>query len=243
MTDLHTHILPGMDDGARTPETSVKMLRSELEQGIHGIALTPHMYPHDESLDSFLRRRQSSFDVLCTAVEKEIPDGDISFYIGAELYWFNGIDNASGIEKLCIGESGLLLVEMPFDRWPRAYVDALLRMARRDEYRLVMAHIERYIDRQNPSVISDLLNSGVMFQCNAGFFTDRRARRGALHLLSGGAVHFLGSDAHNNGSLSRGASRRPNMGDALDVIRRDLGSEPLRRLADNAARFGFRIDQ
>ena len=57
MTDLHTHILPGMDDGARSAEESIHLLRLEWEQGVRRVALTPHFYPQREGLEEFLHRR------------------------------------------------------------------------------------------------------------------------------------------------------------------------------------------
>ena len=66
--DFHTHILPGMDDGAETVQQSIKMLRMLRKQGVDRVALTPHFYAHRESVDSFLDRRQTAFEQLQKAI-------------------------------------------------------------------------------------------------------------------------------------------------------------------------------
>ena len=60
MTDLHTHILPGMDDGAVSVETSLEMLRMERDQGVDAVVLTPHFYRDRERPEQFLARRRAS---------------------------------------------------------------------------------------------------------------------------------------------------------------------------------------
>ena len=62
--DLHTHCLPGMDDGAKDVETSVRMLQAIGKQGVSHVALTPHFYPHKEELPSLLARRDRAFQSL-----------------------------------------------------------------------------------------------------------------------------------------------------------------------------------
>ena len=64
MTDLHTHILPGMDDGAKTPEESLQMLRMERDQGVDTVVLTPHFYRDRERPEWFLARRRASAEAL-----------------------------------------------------------------------------------------------------------------------------------------------------------------------------------
>lgn len=81
--DIHTHCLPGMDDGAKDLETSLQMLRLLRRQGVAKAALTSHYYPHKESLDSFLKRREAAWQRLrphtCT---EEYPE----LLLGAEIY-------------------------------------------------------------------------------------------------------------------------------------------------------------
>ncbi len=234
MTDLHTHILPGMDDGSDSPDLSISMIRAELAQGINGIALTPHFYPNMESLKTFLNRREESFGILTEAVEKDIPDEDITFYPGAEVYYFDGIESASDLSALAIGDTGLLLVEMPFEEWNSRILRSLLKMAESPDYRVVVAHIERYGGYQKNGVLQDLRNAGVYFQSNADFFIDRRRRRTALRMLAVGLISFIGTDCHNM------TTRKPELDKAFEIIEENLGNEPIQRLKENEVRYGLK---
>ena len=69
MTDLHTHILPGMDDGARNVQESLDLLRMEWEQGVHTVVLTPHLYRDRENLSHFLHRRERAVEELEWALD------------------------------------------------------------------------------------------------------------------------------------------------------------------------------
>ena len=64
MVDFHSHILPGIDDGAKDVETSVKMLELAKSQGIHTIIATPHYYPNKKKLEDFLSARAESYKIL-----------------------------------------------------------------------------------------------------------------------------------------------------------------------------------
>ena len=74
MIDLHTHILPGMDDGAKDVQTALRMLEMAREQGVTGIALTPHFYRDEERPETFFLRRQKAWERL----NGELEDREIS---------------------------------------------------------------------------------------------------------------------------------------------------------------------
>ncbi len=74
MIDWHSHILPKMDDGSKNAEQSVEMLRIMRQQKVNGVFATPHFYADKESPESFLRRRQRSYDELKNAIT---PDMDV----------------------------------------------------------------------------------------------------------------------------------------------------------------------
>ena len=90
MIDLHTHILPGMDDGAKDVDMSLQMLRMQREQGVHTVALTSHFYPSKESAERFFRRRAESEKMLTQTIlelsneeQKKLPE----LVLGAEVAW------------------------------------------------------------------------------------------------------------------------------------------------------------
>lgn len=222
MTDLHTHVLPGMDDGSRSVEESLAMLRALAAQGVRRAAATPHFYAGENGPEEFLRRRDKALERLKSRWEPGLP----ALLPGAEICFFEGIAQADGMEKLCIQGTELLLLEMPCISWPERTVREVLALHRRAGITVVLAHIERYLRFQKPQVWDTLLENGVLMQCNAGYFLHWRTRRKALQMLSSDRVHFLGSDCHNM------TSRPPRFGEALAAVGnagRDILERNLRR--------------
>ena len=109
--DIHGHFLPGMDDGSASVAESMQMLEMAASQGISHMCATPHYYPV-ETVDEFLVRRNESFRQLARAMAasgKKLP----KIRPGAEVAYRQGIGNADNLEKLCLGESNYLLLELP----------------------------------------------------------------------------------------------------------------------------------
>lgn len=107
--DFHTHILPGMDDGAKDLSVSLRMLGALRAQRVGAVALTPHFYPHRETLSAFLERRERAWQELSAAVA---GGGYPALLPGAEVYLTPGLAEMD-LRALSMGEAGLLLVEMP----------------------------------------------------------------------------------------------------------------------------------
>lgn len=214
MTDFHSHILPKMDDGSRSTEESMLMLKALSEQGITRVVATPHFYANDESVASFLARRQASYDELLY----NMPDGLPRIIQGAEVRFYDGISRLFDLKSLCIQGTKLLLLEMPFDKWTEYTLRELTDISSDGKVTLVLAHIERYLKFQKPEVLYRLLDSGILLQINASFVNDFFTGRKAINLFKKGAVHFLGSDCHNMND------RAPDIGNALKIIEKKLGS-------------------
>lgn len=88
MIDFHTHILPGIDDGAKSLEESLSLLKMEQEQGVDTIVLTPHYFHERQSLDAFLQQRNTAYEQLRHAAEREKIS--INFHLGAEVRLAHG---------------------------------------------------------------------------------------------------------------------------------------------------------
>ena len=219
MIDWHSHILPKMYDGSHDTAESVALLAMLAEQGISTVIATPHFYANDESVASFLDRRQQSFLQLGAALSAASP----SVLLGAEVHYYQGISRLSGIRDLRIEGSGLLLMEMPMCRWTEYMIREIIEMSA-SGIRIVLAHIERYWRLQSRAVWDRLLNSGVLMQVNARFFASIGSRGKAISLLKKGRVHFVGSDCHGI------VSRPPRIGEALTVIRKRLGEPYVRQM-------------
>lgn len=213
VTDFHSHILPGMDDGAADVETSLAMLRAMRRQGILRVVATPHFYPYREDPEKFLARRAHACARLLDAM-REAGGGDLpDVLVGAEVAYYNGIGRSKELARLaCVG-TRTVLIEMPFSRWPDSVVGDLLNVRESRGLCPVVAHVERYIDEQPKGMLDALCAAGILIQANAEAFLERKTARAALYRLTHGQTDLLGTDAHNTDT------RRPNLGDALHLLR------------------------
>lgn len=208
--DIHSHILPGMDDGCQSVEDAVQVLRASYAQGVRMICATPHYYPV-ESVDEFLARRDASVQALYKALEKEkepVP----KICLGAEVAYRPGICYQEDLNKLCIGQSQYLLLEMPFHLWGNEVVRTVRSISSVRGITPILAHIERYLRMQEGDVLERILNQELLVQMNAARLLHFATRGQARRLLNNGTVQLLGSDCHNN------TSRPQNLGLAIEYL-------------------------
>ena len=217
MIDLHSHILPGVDDGSDSVEMSCAMLRELQTQGVETVVATPHFYALQDTPEAFLQRRTEAAEQMAGSVENA-PQ----LLLGAEIAYFDGLSSSEVPEKLQIENTGLVLVEMPFAAWTPRAIREICQMPAMTGLTPVLAHIDRYRrPDQFPKYRDELLANGALFQCNAEAFLPRWDRRWALQLFRQGCIHFLGTDAHNM------TSRKPCIDQAAQVIRQKLGMDLL----------------
>ena len=215
MIDWHSHILPAMDDGSKDPDESMAMIDALAAQGVDAVILTPHFYANDESVEAFLERRKESLDAL----KARMGNREMNLICGAEVRYYPGISRLEEIDRLTVGGTKLLLLEMPFAKWSDHTVKELLELANMRGVRIVMAHIERYLAFQSSRLLDTLIDNGIQMQVNASFFERAFTRKKAIRLLASGYVHFLGSDCHNM------TTRAPRLSDAYSLIQKKLGDD------------------
>lgn len=192
MTDTHTHILPGMDDGAADVEQSLAMLRASYAQGVDTVVLTPHFYPARESLDGFLSRREAAFAELQAAAGANLP----RLILGAEVAWFPGIERMEDIGRLTLGDTPYLLLELPYRAWTQEHLDSVWALSADGRVIPVLAHMDRYLRLQKKGQFQSLQQMSVPMQLSAGMFGSFFTRGKALRLLEQGQW-MIGSDCHN----------------------------------------------
>lgn len=191
--DLHCHVLPQMDDGSNCVEMSLEMLRNAWEQGVRVVFATPHYYPV-ESVEDFLARRDQAEQILRQAMgDGQYPE----LILGAEVAYRPGIGYEEGLERLCLGTSRYLLLELPFEPWGQEVLRDINNMSSVHGITPILAHLERYISGQKAQTMRQLLSYDVLAQMNASALLDWRRRPLAKRLIREGAVQLLGSDAHN----------------------------------------------
>ena len=217
MIDWHSHVLPQMDDGSKSIEETLELLKLYKEQGVSTVIATPHFYADDEPLERFLERRKESYERLCQALPTDAPD----ILLGAEVSYYSGISHLEGLERLCIEGTRLLLLEMPFEHWTEHTVREVRELAAQGSVTVILAHIERYMDMQNSDVFEALREYGVIMQVNSSFFARNSTKRKALKLLAKGGIQLLGSDTHNV------ELRPPTLDLAYNTIEKKFGKDML----------------
>lgn len=218
IVDMHSHILPEMDDGAKSVEISLEMLSAEYNQGIRNVLLTPHFYPTEEDPEKFLARREMSAQKLVNNIgNASVPN----LFLGAEVAFYSGISHSKDIKKLCIMGTDFVMIEMPFCKWTDKEIEEIVSMRSALGVRPIIAHIERYIDFQKNNVFSYLLENGILIQTNAEAFLEKKSCKTVTKLIKKGCIHCLGSDSHNL------TSRKPNIQEAIPIIIDELGTDYL----------------
>lgn len=195
LVDLHSHLLPGLDDGARNEQETLAMLRAAAEDGISTIVATPHA--HRAGVEETLRAvervnalaRESGLSVRVLPGHEARLSSDL-------------IQEVTSGEVLTLNQSGYLLVEWPFtEQWPAQVVVRTTERLLDAGLRLVLAHAERSrVVQQRPEVLEELVERGVVVQMNAASLTGyegERAKEVAELLLRRRLVHVIASDAHN----------------------------------------------
>ena len=218
MIDFHSHILPEIDDGAKSVEESIAMLKMLKEQGVNTVALTPHYIAMDESPAEFLERREKSFEILKAEIEKSGEDLP-QLLLGAEVYFFPGVCRVEELPSLKLENTDFLLLEMPMAPWSDHIVRDLIELMNYSDIRIVIAHIERAMGYQKKGTLEKLLDNGVLLQSNASFFNMRKTRRKALKMFRNGDIHFIGSDCHSV------AHRPPKIQEAVEIIKNKFSNE------------------
>lgn len=191
MTDWHSHILPGVDDGVQTMDEAIGVLDYYERLGISEVWLTPHIMEDMPNTTDGLRQR---FDRLQKAYQ-----GGVRLHLAAEYMIDNLFDQrlATG-DLLTLGHAGSLLVETSYFNPPMAFLQRLERIRERG-YMPVLAHPERYVYMDEP-LFQKLRDMDVLFQLNIVSLTGlygKMARKRALQLLAAQAYTLVGTDLHS----------------------------------------------
>ena len=214
MLDLHCHILPGIDDGAKNLDISLELLKEEKRQGVQAIAFTPHFHPNRISLESFLRAREHSFNKLMSA--PGVTDMGIKFKLAAEIYFSTKINDME-LDELCYTDTNYLLIELPTDERPYGLTHTLRDVINRG-YQPILAHVERYpYFTSDPTRLYDLVELGCIVQINGGAILD--GEKIVSKYIKWGMAQIISSDCHNL------KNRTPNLKDAYGAVKKKYGDD------------------
>ncbi len=228
LTDLHTHILPAVDDGAENLESALKLLQWQKEHGIHRVALTSHFYPLREDLDSYLQRRQQAFSALLKAWD---PATMPSLQLGAEVRYSPQLAQMD-LRSLTIGNSDYLLLELSDTSVP-THIEQVVDIMLMQGITPILAHVERctYF-RQEPIRLLNLVRIGLLAQLSTRAFESRPDQKFAEICLKNGLAHIIASDIHN---LRGGDPSLADVAKKLTPEAMDRAEEFARAVWDNTA--------
>ena len=225
VVDLHCHVLPQMDDGSDSVQTSVGLLTMQAKQGVTIVCFTPHYYAEQNSIERFAQRRAEALAKLQGNIPPEIRE----IRYGAEVAFFSGISNCDELDTLCLNDTNTLMLEMPFTDWSHGVVEEVARLVLDRHYHVVIVHPERFCySDSNVRAIHELARLPLCLQVNANTLMHWRTRKQGLELLQLTHTPLLGTDCHNLGE------RKPNMDKARAVVKRKLGSDFLQAIDENA---------
>ena len=226
MVNLHTHILPEIDDGSDGVDTSLAMLRREAEQGVTAVCATSHYYAKHSSIPAFCERRAEALERL-TGV---LTDGLPQVLPAAEVAYFPRMEEQD-LTPLCIQGTRTLMLEMPFADWTSLQAEAVEALVLDCGYQVVLVHPERFcFSKSNRHQLEKLAELPIGLQINAGSLLRWGTRRLALDLLQLAHWPLLGSDCHNL------TSRPSNLKEGRKVVMQKLGEAFLDQMDRNAGR-------
>lgn len=218
-TDIHIHILPGVDDGSKNLDMSMEMLRHAYAEGIRTMVVTPHNKPMHHNVGK--EKMQELIHLLRAQMKQEKIE--IELYPGNELYYRENLVKCleEGKASTMAGSRYVLIEFQPTDRWEyiRDGVNDMLMAG----YRPILAHVERYQEVcKDVERVSRLREMGCCIQVNASSVIGKYGlgiKGYVKKLLKQRLVDFIATDAHN------AANRTPDMAKCAEYICRKYGAE------------------
>ena len=197
MIDIHTHIIPYVDDGSPNLETSIAMIKHELAIGVDEIIATPHhIYSRYESTVEVIKER---FNFLNDEVKRlNLP---ITLYLGQEIYFTHKEDIIQMLKEgklLTLNNTNRVLLEFSFHREPENLLEVIYNF-RVNGYEVIIAHVERYEWMTYQKVVA-LRSEGALIQINSDSYlgyTSWKEKRFVKKLLKNNLVDYVASDTHS----------------------------------------------
>jgi protein-tyrosine phosphatase len=220
MIDLHSHILPGIDDGSRSLDMSLDMARMAVDSGITTMACTPHIYPGLYMNDT------AGIIAARDALQRELDDQGIPLKLttGADVHLVPGLlDGLRGGIVPSLHGTRYLLLEPSHHVAPPRFQESVFQLVAAG-YVPVITHPERLTwVEDNYAVFGDLVRQGAWMQVTAGALTGvfgARAKYWGERFLADGLTHIIASDCHSSGRRSPVAMEK-----AAEIAQRMLGKE------------------
>lgn len=226
-TDLHCHVLPGIDDGARDIEMTMKMVEQSYHQGVRRMIATPHFYTGHNNAS--VERVQQTFLEVKEAIQKQYPDFEL--YLGNEIYYKKeSVDLVKEQQIHTMADTSYVLLEFNTAIQYKEILGAV-RSFTNAGYYPILAHVERYDNlRKRFDRMEELINMGAYMQVNAENFQPglfKPERKYCTKLIQEGLVHFIATDCHNL------EDRAPNLIEAIRYLEKKVDQDVLEEILTN----------
>ena len=228
MIDIHCHLLPGIDDGAKSPEDTLVMLKSAVTEGITTIAVSPHHNLEYNNERPLILEKVK--EVRKIVNENHLP---IEILPGQEVRIYGDLLKDYAADKLVTStdNSHYMLVEFPSDHAPR-YAKEMFYEMKLEGLQPVLVHPERNTGIiEQPNLLYEYIEQGVLSQITASSITGhfgKKIQKFTFQLIEHNLTHFIASDAHNV------TSRAFKMKEAFEQIRDEFDTELAIYYEDNA---------
>ena len=201
MIDIHTHLIPNVDDGSKSVETTFKAFEEAKEVGFTDIILTSHYITdyNETKKEELIFWRENLQEVLNSENAK------LKLHSGMEIYISEDVDKLIEQEKLLtLADSKYILMELPMYTTVN-YLDYVIYFLETIGLKLIIAHPERYSNVQKkPELVKEYIEKGCLMQCNYGSILGtygKQAKKTIEYLLKNNLVHFIATDCHNSGGI------------------------------------------
>jgi len=196
-TDIHSHLLPGIDDGVQTIDESLEVIRSFVNLGFNKLITTPHiMSDYYKNTPNIIRSKLAEVkEALVNAnIQIEI-EAAAEYYL--DEYFYSLINND---EEILTFGNNYVLFETSFTVEPLILKEVIFKLNSKG-YKPVFAHPERYqYLQENKQLLKELIDQGLLFQLNmlslTGYYS-KNVQKMAVDLIKKDAIAFVGSDCHN----------------------------------------------
>ena len=224
MIDIHTHILPNVDDGSKSIDETFELLNEAKKAGFDTIISTSHYI--EDYYNVNVSEREVWINAISEILKKE--NNDLKLYLGNEVYLTENIMELLETGKATtINKSRYILFEFPMNTKPMNMYDIIYDMLQ-NKLIPILAHPERYsFVQKEPEIIYDLIQKGVLMQANYGSIIGRYGEKAQLMVrkfFENNMIHFLGSDVHKKNTIY------PRITQALNEIKDIIGKEKLNEL-------------
>ena len=201
MIDIHSHLIPNVDDGAKSPEETIELIKEAREAGITDIILTPHyiINSYEQNAETLILLKDKLQQIINSENIK------VNLHIGMEVYITDNLVEILKQNKiLTLAGSKYLLMELPLNTNVQ-YLDMVIFKLIEDNIIPIIAHPERYkFVQEDPSKVRELIESGCLIQSNIGSILGiygKKAKKTIKYLFKNDLINFIATDTHRKNTI------------------------------------------